>query len=327
MASFKKILILGLILFCPLSVVAQESAELLWMARTIDPAPILEFASMNENEIVTTLRKKQNLKVVILEGKSEIRNPNLTLGNLEEDAELVEYLKAEQKLLGDDLDDAYHLGPYEHMHSKDTSSLGQRPFLGQFIIALPTSATRETIIHEFLHHYLDTLAPISPIEVEAVLHSQKCADFLEIQKLEKELKAKQLKFYRWDTPQDQKDSLEKEILLLGGQRFLKGLEYFISFYGEEMDVHRFMVEHRKELNLTAQEAARAKDRVNGYIGLLMEKLYTELHIMIWTDKFNQSHWKIDPEVKDLYSTQIVGRLEKMETHMGLTTQWFSSPSK
>ena len=324
MASFKKIVILGFLWVCPFGLAAQESAELLWTARTIDPAPVLEFAQMNENEIVATLRVKYKLKIIILEGKPELKNPNLTTGNLEEDTKLVEYLQAERKLLGDEDDDADHIEPYEHEHFKDTSSLGQRPFLDQFIITLPSSATRETIIHEFLHHYLDILAPPgSSIEVDSVLHAPKCAAFLEIQKLEKELKAKQLKFYRWDTPQDQKDILEKEILLLGGQHFLKGLEYLLSFYGEEMDVHRFMYEHQKELNLTQKEALRAKDRVNGYIGLLLEKLYTKLHIVIWTNKFNESHWKADPEVEDLYKRQIVGRLEKIKANIDLTEKWFS----
>ena len=90
-----------------------------------------------------------------------------------------------------------------------------------------------------------------------------------------------------------------------------------------MDVHRFMYEHQKELNLTQKEALRAKDRVNGYIGLLLEKLYTKLHIVIWTNKFNESHWKADPEVEDLYKRQIVGHLEKIKANIDLTEKWFS----
>ena len=65
MASFKKLFVLGLILFCPLGLAAQESVQLLWTARTIDPAPVLEFAQMNDNEIVATLRVKYKLKIII----------------------------------------------------------------------------------------------------------------------------------------------------------------------------------------------------------------------------------------------------------------------
>ncbi len=324
MASFKKVLILGFLWMCPVGLSAQESVHLLWTHRTIDLAPILEFSSMNENEIVAVLRKKPNLKVVILEGKPKLKNPNLTIGNLEEDAKLVEYLQAERKLIGDDPDNAQHISPYEHWHSNDTVSLGPRPLLDHFVISLPASATRETILHEFLHYYLENLVPVSPVEVEGILHDSMCAAFLEIQNLEKELKAKQLKFYRWDTPKDQKDILEREILLLNGKHFLKGLEYLLARYGEEMDVHRFMVEHRKELNLTTKEASRAKDRVQGYSNLLLGKLYTELHIIILTDKFNRSHWKTDPEVEELYKKQIARLLGKAQMNIDVTIQWFNS---
>ncbi|MBI4040582.1 MAG: hypothetical protein HY390_01815 [Deltaproteobacteria bacterium] len=254
---------------------------LTWIHKEIDDQAVLQFKDLNENQIVEQLRKKYGIKVLILNKKAQNNpmNTSLTIRNEEIDEAAVSYYEADEfnqtaiKVMKTPL--AEFIGPHFHVHEEPSLDVIARPYMDQPIILLTQSATRMAIIHEFVHYYLCVQNPKDYIRTQnGIQHHRACIDHHELLTLhERMMEAQNVAL---SLPQNTTQSLKMEkaesFYLAMIEFYLKLANVSVQREGKEVDVHRFMYEHREMLKLSEDESINAFGNVGRHLNALDEAL-------------------------------------------------------
>ena len=235
--------------------------------RSIDDRLILQFSDVSENEVVEVIRVTYQYKVLIL---NQIispfpQNPNLTIGNLEEDQAAIRYYTedAHQETAFKRL---YTLGgttgialaqvfmPHFHRRHFPEIIYSHRPYEDHLIILVNLNATKMELIHEFLHAYLyDHPKPAELEIIEGIAHDPICSITLRLQDLRVKMEDKKKAY-----DQIASGPYSSGWRLRSYGEFMNALldywdlrlKYQFKIQGEELDIHRLLMTYAKQVHLT-----------------------------------------------------------------------------
>jgi len=253
---FSLILVLSLFTLLLPQITAAENVSLSWSGREFDDSVLLQFRDMNENQIVESLRNIHGLKVLII--PSDSPNPNLTIGNLDEDQEAIEYYFRDTKFqtaIIHGMAAAEFMPPYYHIHKANVENDLKRPYIDKPLILLLSSASRSVIIHEFIHFHLYRLEERGTVLINGVRHDTNCAIWARSDIIKKNMEENNITILTLALiPDLTPEEIRRwsEFLDLYLPFLINEIEILDLLAGEEVDVYALLIEYGEVLNFSRQ---------------------------------------------------------------------------